>query len=43
MKLMKNMSLVGMGMVAVLAYQKYNKQIMCKMNEFMNNMINKEN
>ncbi len=43
MKLVKSMALVGMGAGAVLAYQKYNKPVMDKMNEIFSNMKEKMN
>lgn len=36
MKIMKDIALMGMGAGAVLAYQKYNKQVMDKMNKIIN-------
>ena len=43
MKWMKNMVLMGMGAGAVLAYQKYNKPMMEKMNKMVKNMKEKTN
>lgn len=43
MKLVKSMALVGMGAGSVLAYQKYNKPVMDKMNEIFSNMKEKMN
>lgn len=36
LKIMKDVALMGMGAGAVLAYQKYNKQVMDKMNKIIN-------
>ena len=41
MKLVKSMALMGMGAGAVLAYQKYNKPMMKKVNKLVNNMKEK--
>ena len=41
MKVMKNMALMGIGAGAVLAYQKYNKPVMKKMEKMADKMINK--
>ena len=41
MKLVKSMALMTMGAGAVLAYQKYNKPVMNKMNEMFSNMKEK--
>ena len=43
MKLVKNMALVSMGAGAVLAYQKYNKPVMDKMEKMMTSMKKKAN
>ena len=50
MKLMKDVALISMGAGAVLAYQKYNKPVMEKMQSFMKkksneleNMMSSEN
>lgn len=40
MKLMKDVALMSMGAGAVLAYQKYNKPIMKKMQSFMKKKSN---
>ena len=41
MKLVKSMALMGMGAGAVLAYQKYNKPMMKKMEKLVNGMKEK--
>ena len=41
MKLGKNMALMGLGAGAVLAYQKYNKPLMKKMDNMMKSIKNK--
>ena len=41
MKFMKSMALMTMGAGAVLAYQKYNKPVMNKMNEMITGMKEK--
>lgn len=43
MKLVKDMALIGLGMGAVLAYQKYNKPVMAEMEKMMNKMSKKMN
>lgn len=43
MRLVKSMALMSMGAGAVLAYQKYNKPVMDKMNEIFSNMKEKMN
>ena len=43
MKVVKNMALMGIGAGAVLAYQKYNKPVMRKMEKMADKMINKAN
>lgn len=41
MKLGKSMALIGLGVGAVLAYQKYNKPVMKKMETVVNKTIKK--
>jgi len=43
MKIGKNMALLAMGAGAVLAYQKYNKPVMKKMNKVVDKTIKKAN
>lgn len=43
MKMMKSIALMGMGAGAVLAYQKYNKPMMRKMEKMADKMIHKAN
>lgn len=40
---MKNIALVGLGAGAVLAYQKYNKPVMKKMEEAADKVVKKAN
>lgn len=43
MKLGKNMALIGLGAGAVLAYQKYNKPVMKKMEKVVDKTMKKTN
>lgn len=43
MKIGKNIALLAMGAGAVLAYQKYNKPVMKKMNKVVDKTIKKAN
>ncbi|MDD3452822.1 MAG: hypothetical protein PHN42_00900 [Bacilli bacterium] len=43
MKMGKNMALMALGATAVLAYQKYNKPVMKKVDKVVNNVKEKAN
>lgn len=43
MKLVKDMALMGLGAGAVLAYQKYNKPVMDKMEKIVDKTMKKAN
>lgn len=43
MKMMKSMTLMGLGATAVLAYQKYSKPMMRKMENVVNKTMKKAN